>query len=127
MITFLDCCIPAFGSCDTDTETIWTQGLTLTYAAELRPELHKTRARQLVHLNMSDYIRLTSCAAAALKTRPQVLAHGRYRCEINASEQRGSLRPWRLRSWPGRALAILRLIKAVRAFSDGLADVALND
>lgn len=120
VMTFLDCSIPALGSCDTDTETIWTQGLTLTYAAELRPELHKTRARQLVHLNMSDYITLTSCAAAALKTRPQVLPQGRYRCEISASDQRRSLRQWRLRRWQGRVLSILRLIKAALTFRDGV-------
>lgn len=118
VMTFLDASIPVLGNCDTDTETIWTQGLQLTYRAELRPERYHTRAHQLAHLNMGDYIRLTRCAVPALKTRLQTLPQGRYRCEINESDRRRSLRQWRLRRWQGRILSILRLAKAALTFRD---------
>ena len=118
LVTFLDSCIPTLGSCDTDTETIWTQGLRLTYKAELRPEQHDTRARQLAHLNMGDNIRLTTLAAPALKTRLQILPQGRYHCEISEGDRRHSLWQWCLRRWQGRALSILRLSKAVLTFHD---------
>ena len=54
VLKFLKSSLPMLGSSIVDAEAIWTNGLTLTYAAELRPE-RATRARQLVQLNLDDY------------------------------------------------------------------------
>ncbi len=115
-ITFLSTCIPALGRSVVDTETIWTRGLALSYDAELRPE-QKSRPRQLTHLNMGDYIRLTAYAATSIENLEE-LPHDRYNCHVNERDCRRALRRWRLRAWQGRVLSIMRLAKAVFTFSD---------
>jgi hypothetical protein len=95
--------------------------LSLTYAAELRPE-RETRARHLAHLNLDDYTRLTAyaCRARVFDEKLIPLADGNYRCETNADTRHRSLRHWRLRRWQGRVLSILRLAKAAFTFKDGI-------
>lgn len=115
-ITFLRATVPALGRSIVDTETIWTRGLALSYEAELRPE-QKTRARQLTHLNMGDYSRLTAYAATVLENL-EALPHDRYHCDVDERECRRALRRWRLRAWQGRILSIMRLTKAVFTFRD---------
>ena len=115
-ITFLRSTVPALGRSIVDSETIWTRGLALSYDAELRPE-QKTRPRQLTHLNMGDYIRLTSYAATSLANL-EALPHDRYNCNISENDCRQALRRWRLRAWQGRLLSIMRLAKAVFTFRD---------
>ncbi len=115
-ITFLRAIVPALGRSTMDAETIWSRGLALSYEAELRPE-QKSRARQLTHLNMGDYTRLTECAAPALSNL-EVLPQGRYNCIVNERDCRRTLRRWRLRGIQGRILSIIRLTKAVFTFSD---------
>lgn len=115
-ITFLRATTPVLGRSVVDTETIWTRGLSLSYAAELRPE-HKDRARQLTHLNMGDYVRLTA-HAAKLIDKLEELPQGRYNCNFSERECRRALRNWTIRAWQGRVLSILRLAKAVFTFRD---------
>jgi Phosphatidate cytidylyltransferase, mitochondrial len=115
-LTFLRASVPALGRSIVDTETIWSRGLALSYEAELRPE-QKNRARQLTHLNMGDYIRITACAAPALSNL-EALPHDRYNCIVGERDCRRALRRWRLRAWQGRLLSVLRLIKAVFTFRD---------
>lgn len=115
-ITFLRASIPALGRSIVDTETIWTRGLALSYEAELRPE-NKNRARQLTHLNMGDYIRLTGYASKVIDEL-EALPHDKYSCNVNEKYCRKTLRKWRLRAWQGRILSVLRLGKAVFTFRD---------
>jgi hypothetical protein len=115
-ITFLKATVPALGRSVVDTETIWTRGLALSYEAELRPE-KKSRAQQLTHLNMGDYIRLTACATPSLP-HLQSLLHDRYNCNVSERDCRRALRLWRIRAWQGRILSIIRLTKAVFTFRD---------
>ncbi len=115
-LTFLRASIPAIGRSNVDSETIWTRGLALSYEAELRPE-NKNRARQLTHLNMGDYNRLTSLAATAIDEL-EALPKDRYTCNVSEKACRRALLKWRLRSWLGTLLSVLRLGKAVFTFKD---------
>lgn len=117
VVTFLRCSIPALGSCVVDAEEIWSKGLALTYAAELRPE-RETRARLLTQLNLDDYTRLTAHAVPALVGRLEALPNGYYRCRVDVAEHRRSLWHWWLRRWQGRILSVLRLTKAAFTFRD---------
>lgn len=111
--------VAALGPCVTDAERIWTSLLSLTYAAELRPE-SKSRARELTHHNLGDFMRLTACAAPALNGALETLSQGYYRCRVADREQRRALRQWRLRRWQGRVLSVLRLSKAVFTFNNAV-------
>ena len=115
-ITFLKASVPALGRSVVDTETIWSRGLALSYEAELRPE-QKNRARQLTHLNMGDYIRLTACAAKNIEFL-DALPQDKYTCNVNEKSCRRALRKWRFRAWQGRVLSLMRLTKAVFTFHD---------
>ncbi len=117
VLTFLRRSIPALGSCVVNAEEIWSKGLALTYAAELRPE-RETRARLLAQLNLDEYTRLTAHAVPALVGKLEALPDGNYRCLIDAAEHKRSLWHWRLRRWQGRMLSVLRLTKAVFTFRD---------
>lgn len=119
VVTFLKSSLPLLESSAVSAEIIWTNGLTQTYAAELRPE-RSTRARQLVELNLDDYARLTRCAVAALAGTLEVLPDGNYRCLTGVAERRNSLRHWRLRRWQGKVLSVLRLSKAAFTFHDSI-------
>jgi hypothetical protein len=119
--TFLKHAVSALKSGEVTVEEIWTRGLSLTYAAELRPE-RETRARQLTHLNLDDYTRLTAyaCAGRMFDGKLIALADGNYQCETDTATRLRSLRHWRLRRWQGRILSILRLAKAAFTFQDGI-------
>ncbi len=119
VVTFLKSSLPLLEPSPVNAEAIWTNGLTQTYAAELRPE-RSTRARQLVELNLDDYARLTMCAIPALTGMLEVLPDGNYRCLTGATEQRNSLWRWRLRRWQGKILSVLRLSKAAFTFQDSI-------
>jgi hypothetical protein len=119
VVTFLKSSLPLLESSAVSAETIWTNGLTQTYAAELRPE-RSTRARQLVELNLDDYARLTRCAVSALAETLEVSPDGNYRCLTGVAERRRSLRLWRLRRWQGKVLSVLRLSKAAFTFHDSI-------
>lgn len=118
VLRFLGSCIPALGAEDVDAAAIWTRGLTLSYASELRAE--KGRAGQLAEANLEDYARLAASAAPGLKDALTTLSDLRYRRTTGESERRRAIRCWRLRRWQGRVLSILRLSKAVFTFRDSV-------
>jgi hypothetical protein len=115
-LTFLRTTLPALGRERVDAEAIWINGLSLTYASELRPE--RDRARYITHQNLGDFIRLTHCAAPALTDLIQVLPQGYYQSLADDRLRVRTLRLWRLRRWQGRVLSVLRLSKAVFTFRD---------
>ena len=109
--------VATLGQCLVDAEAIWTRSLTFAYAAELRPE-KDTRARQLTHLNLGDFLRLTKCVIPAMSGMLEVQPQGYYRCQVADAERHRALRRWRLRRWQGRVLSVLRLAKAVFTFNN---------
>ncbi|MEE8207347.1 MAG: hypothetical protein V3T88_00105, partial [Nitrosomonadaceae bacterium] len=124
VVAFLSPTVTALGPRVITVEEIWVKGLTLTYAAELRPE-RKSRARQLAELNLDDYTKLTEHALPFLvgileKLPEEHQGQSRYRCLTNEAECRNSLRRWRLRRWQGRVLSVLRLIKATFTFRNSI-------
>ncbi|MEX2525627.1 MAG: hypothetical protein WD750_11775 [Gammaproteobacteria bacterium] len=116
VITFLQTTIPMLGSRNVNAEEIWTRGLALTYAAELRPE-KRGRERKLTHLNLGDYSRLTGAAVPAMEGRLQAEPEGDFRCMVDKREQRRCGRKWWLRRQQGRILSVARLVKAVFTFN----------
>lgn len=100
-------------------EEIWTQGLMLTYAAELRAE-RGTRARHLTQLSLDSYKRLTAAALPNLHGLLTLQPDGQYVCHATQSDNRRARFHWRLRRWQGRILSVLRLSKATLTFRDCL-------
>jgi hypothetical protein len=123
VITFLRSSVPTLHPSPANAETVWTNGLSQTYAAELRPE-RAARARQLAQLNLDEFTRLTAHATPALKDSLEVLADGRYRCVADAVARHQSLKRWRLRRWQGKVLSVLRLSKAAFTFQDSISYAA---
>lgn len=123
VVTFLKTSLPMLNSSVVNVEAIWVNGLTQTYAAELRPE-RATRAQQLAQINLDDYTRLTEDAAPALVGMLEILPDGRYRCLIDAADSRRARWRWRLRRWQGTVLSVLRLTKAAFTFSDSISYAA---
>ncbi|SCY09130.1 hypothetical protein [Nitrosospira sp. Nsp13] len=123
VVTFLKSSLPMLNSSVANVEAIWVNGLTQTYAAELRPE-RATRAQQLAQINLDDYTRLTEHAAPALVGVLEALPDGRYRCLIEVADRRRAQWRWRLRRWQGTVLSVLRLTKAAFTFSDSISYAA---
>jgi hypothetical protein len=119
VVKFLKSSLPVLGPTVTSAEAIWVNGLTQTYAAELRPE-RAERARQLVQLNLDDYALLTRRAAPALAGMLEVVAGETYRCLTDEPERQQSFRHWRLRRWQGKVLSVLRLTKAAFTVSNSI-------
>ncbi|KIO50544.1 hypothetical protein SQ11_01940 [Nitrosospira sp. NpAV] len=123
VVTFLKSSLPMLNASVANVEAIWVNGLTQTYAAELRPE-RATRAQQLAQINLDDYTRLTEHAAPALVGVLEALPDGHYRCLIDEADRKRARWRWRLRRWQGTVLSVLRLTKAAFTFSDSISYAA---
>ena len=117
ILRFLRSSLPTINGGVVNAEKIWINGLSLTYATEFRLE-EKNRARHLVHQNLGDYIRLTEYAAECFPDLIEPLSHGDYKCLSSDSDRRRALLQWRIRSWQGSVLTIIRLMKATFTFRD---------
>lgn len=117
LLTFLRTTLPAVTETTVNTQLIWTNGLGLTYAAELRPE-RLTRAREITSQNLTDFTTLTHLAAPALPSLLQLSASGELRHLTDGNSHRHVLWLWRLRRWQGLILSIIRLTKAAYTFRD---------
>jgi len=118
VLTFLRSTIPVLEPATVDAEAIWINGLSLTYAAELRPEQQEARARHITHQNLGDYSRLTRAAEPAMTDLVEALPHGYYQILSSKQTQKRCARQWRLRRWQGCILSVLRLTKAAFTFRD---------
>jgi len=120
VITFLRSGASTLNNTTIDTETLWTQCLMLSYAAELRPE-KEIRAKHLAALNHYEFAQLTHAAYPMLT---DILSYNPdtqyYLCQNAPNVRRRSLRNWLIRRWQGRILSILRLSKATLTFKDCL-------
>jgi hypothetical protein len=105
--------LPAeFGS-----EEMWTSGLLLTYAAELRSE-RPGKIRALVAEAMPELEVRTR--ALALEQGWTTTAAGNYRNASTPGQRRSSARAWTARRMQGKVLSVLRLLKASFTFDGGL-------
>ena len=119
VVRFLRACAPEAGGKETDVQALWRRGLTLAYAAELRPE-GPSRTSYLTTLALRDYRRRTEAAVPALRDRLVPLPGGRYLWSADERLRRRSIGRWRLRRWQGRLLSIFRWAKAVYTFRDSV-------
>jgi len=101
---------------------LWGRGLELSYRAELRAERPEKRAR-LFDAAPQYYEEITRLAMAA-GSFPVAAVAGtdptRYRARIPDSVRRVSRFAWGLRSWQGKLLSVLRLVKAMTTFEGGV-------
>jgi hypothetical protein len=97
--------------------TLWSTGLRLAYASELRTE--KNRAQVLTKVNDAAFERLTTLAAPLLSPHLESVGDHGYRMHVDRSQRQRARLRWRLRRWQGRVLSILRLLKAAFTFDRG--------
>lgn len=99
----------------------WYCGLSLSYRAELRAE----RAEKLVRLCDAAPQYYAEVTAAALEDLEldgisiEVRKPDCYRARVGATERRRSRRRWRVRTFQGKWLSVLRLLKGWATFAGG--------
>lgn len=106
-----------------DGEELWIDGLTRSYGTELRAE-RRGVAERLVATQPERFRRMTAALALDLGWSVEEGADVRYRPQITVGERRSAALGWRWRRVQGKALNIVRLIKAVFTFNGGV-DYAL--
>jgi Phosphatidate cytidylyltransferase, mitochondrial len=104
-----------------DAEALWTQGLLLTYAAELRSE-RPDRVRAIYAGAAPELQALTR--ALAREQGWSSTPTGGYQNPVARETRRWSALSWALRRLQGKALSILRLLKASFTFDGGLSYLA---
>lgn len=100
-----------------DAEALWTRGLLLTYSAELRSE-RPDRVRAIYADAALELQALTRALANKQGWAP--MPSGGYRNPAPRSESQWSALEWVVRRLQGKALSILRLLKASFTFDGGL-------
>ena len=100
-----------------DAEALWTGGLLLTYAAELRSE-RPDKIRALVADALPELEAQTR--ALALEQGWTPVAGGRHRNPSTRGQRASSACGWAARRVQGKALSVLRLLKASFTFDGGL-------
>lgn len=101
---------------------LWSTGLSLSYRCELRSEDHAKTVR-LFDAAPEYYEAVTPLALGASGLAIETLAGDtpvRYRLRIPIRQRKRNLLAWRLRQLQGKVLSVLRLLKAVLTFENGL-------
>ncbi|AHZ78128.1 hypothetical protein DW66_3779 [Pseudomonas putida] len=98
----------------------WERAFSLTYSTELRPE-KASRPAEIVGNDAAYYARVTGEAAGSVKGL-NLSEHqsGVFSHHCTAAQQRKSRRRWKVRRVQGRMLNVLRLIKSLFTFEDGV-------
>lgn len=101
-------------------EALWQQAFALTYGAELRAE-RRTRAGSVVEADPARYRAFAAPALAAAGLSAE-LTGGRVRFlhPLSAAERRRGARDWARRRRAGKALTLLRLLKASATYAGGI-------
>jgi len=100
-----------------DAEALWTEGLLLTYAAELRSE----RPAKIRALYADAATELQALTRAVARENGWVhVAAERYRNPVSRGDRWSSACGWAVRRLQGKALSVLRLSKASFTFDGGL-------
>jgi hypothetical protein len=121
VLTFITRALPQVPSPFTPRE-LWHRGLALSYRAELRAE----RPQKLIGLFEAApeyYARITRAALPALPLSVEINesdAGCYYTVHISKRSRRIGRLDWIIRSWQGKILSILRLIKGTLTFRGGL-------
>lgn len=104
-----------------DAETLWTHGLQLTYAAELRSE-RPERAHILYTESAPELQALTQAVSQSLGW--SLARSGRYANPSTWNDRWSSAFGWTARRVQGKVLSVLRLLKASFTFDGGLSYLA---
>ncbi len=104
-----------------DTAAFWTNGLLLTYAAELRSE----RPSKIRALHADATAELDALVRALVRQQGWTMSPtGRYRNPSTRGARWSSACAWAGRRVQGKALSVLRLLKASLTFDGGLSYLA---
>jgi hypothetical protein len=115
---FLHRTIPAMGDSFTS-QALWTRGLALTYACELRTE-GKDRGESIYTFAAEHYAGLTRRFAGQHGSPLRAEQDGLYTNLSTPAQRRLSGFGWWLRRIQGKVLSVLRLTKASFTFNDAL-------
>jgi len=103
-------------------QQLWSRGLALSYSAELRSEKPEKRAR-LYDAAPQYYEEITRLAVEAVADHIEIDdSSGRllYRQRVSAGKRFANRCAWKLRSWQGKLLSVMRLLKATLTFEGGV-------
>lgn len=103
-------------------QQLWSRGLALSYSAELRSEKPEKRAR-LYDAAPQYYEEITRLAVDAVADSIEIDdSSGKllYRLRVSAGKRLANRCAWKLRSWQGKLLSVLRLLKATLTFEGGV-------
>ena len=118
-VRFIDAVVPCLPASFT-LKTLWSTGLDLSYASELRPE-RPGQGERLYEAGKEYYDRLADTILPRSRFRPQPAAEGKdlYTARVPEPHRRRARQAWRLRSRQGKMLSLLRLTKAAFTFQGG--------
>ncbi len=122
VIRFVAQSLPAMETTFTARE-LWSQGLALSYRAELRTEEPERAAECLFDANPDYYQALTSVVLESLPlniTVNDAAGTPGYQVELSAQTRRINGFAWRTRIVQGKILSILRLLKGFFTFKGGI-------
>jgi hypothetical protein len=101
---------------------LWTRGLRLSYRCELRSE-NSAMAARLFEATSEYYAAVTKEALKASRLELEALPGEkpcRYRLRISSHERQINALGWHLRRIQGKGLSVLRLLKCLLTFENGL-------
>jgi hypothetical protein len=121
VLTFIRRVLPR-ASDEFTAQQLWSRGLALSYRAELRSENPAKRAR-LYDAAPQYYEAITRLAVAAVADPIEIVDDAgmlQYRQQVSAGKRFAGRWAWRLRSWQGKLLSAMRLLKATLTFEGGV-------
>lgn len=116
-ITFIESVLPVLAERFNSRE-LWQTGFGLTYRAELRAE-GKDRIAELFETNAQHFDSLCKAYARLPYSRVDMTDEGVFRQRHFSPKQNANL-TWAVRTWLGKLLSALRIIKAAGTFDDPL-------
>lgn len=119
VVTFLRNVMPSMAGETLTTRDIWRRGFTLSYGAELRPEV-ADRPERITADDDAYFARVTEAAAALFAGRMIRSNPDNWTLGGSDDDRRRSSAEWRWRRRQGTVLSILRWIKAAFTFTGGI-------
>ena len=116
-VTFIEAVLPVLPGRFSSRE-LWQTGFNLTYRAELRAE-GNDRIVELYEKNAPHFDSLCAAYARLPHARVDLVDEGMFH-QRTVSPKRNAALTWSLRSWLGKLLSALRIIKAAGTFDDPL-------
>jgi hypothetical protein len=121
VLTFTHRVLPRI-SAEFNAQQLWRRGFELSYRAELRAEKPEKRAR-LFDAAPEYYEEITRAAMDAIGYRVEISEAAdslRYRVRLSDTVRFFSRLTWGMRSFQGKLLSMLRLLKAITTFEGGV-------